>query len=85
MATLADKGYQGAGIGVHTPIKGTNLAAGNRTYNTLRTSMRAIGEHAHALLAQRWAALRHITLAPSRIGAITAATLAPTTLERGTR
>ncbi len=85
MATLADKGYQGAGIGVHTPIKGTNLAAGNRTYNTLRTSMRAIGERAHALPAQRWAAPRHITPAPHRIGAITAAALVLTTRQRGTR
>lgn len=83
--TLADKGYQGAGIGVHTPIKGAHLGRSNRTYNALLTGVRAIGERANALLTQRWAALRHITLSPSRIGAIIAAALVLTTLERGTR
>lgn len=85
MPTLADKGYQGAGIGVHHPIKGRNLAADNQTYNALLTRLRAIGERANALLDQRWAALRHVTLSPSRIGDIVSAALVLTTLERGAR
>lgn len=83
--TLADKGYQGTGIGVHTPIKGGNLGADNRAYNALLTGIRAIGERANALLTQRWTALRHVTLSPSRIGTIVAGALVLTTLERGTR
>lgn len=70
LPTLADKGYQGAGIGVHHPLKGSNLAADNRTYNALLTRMRAIGERTNAILDQRWTALRHVTLAPTRIGDI---------------
>lgn len=85
LPTLADKGYQGAGIGIHTPIKGSNLAVDNRTYNSLLTRMRAIGERANALLDQRWSALRHVTLSPTRIGDIVSAALVLTTLERGAR
>lgn len=85
LPTLADKGYQGAGIGVHTPIKGSHLGIDNRAYNGLLTRMRAIGERANALLDQRWAALRRVSLSPSRIGAIAAAALVLTTLERGAR
>ncbi|OLT06214.1 hypothetical protein BJF77_15785 [Kocuria sp. CNJ-770] len=61
LPALADKGYQGVGIGVHTPIKGGNLGRTNRNYN--------------ALLTQRWKALRHVALSPSRVGAIAAAAL----------
>lgn len=85
LPTLADKGYQGAGIGVHHPIKGHDLGVDNRAYNGLLTGMRAIGERANALLTQRWTALRHVTLSPSRIGAIVAAALVLTTFERGSR
>lgn len=85
LPTLADKGYQGTGIGVHTPIKGANLGIGNRTYNGLLTRMRANGERANALLGQRWTAPRRVTLSPSRIGDIVAAALVLTTLEHGTR
>ena len=83
--TFVTHGYQGAGIGVHTPIKGKHLGVDNRTYNALLTGMRAIGERANALLTQRWTALRHVTVSPSRIGAIVAGALVLTTLERGTR
>ncbi|THJ64459.1 transposase family protein, partial [Arthrobacter echini] len=85
LPTLADKGYQGAGIGVHTPIKGHNLDRDNRAYNALLTRLRAIGERANALLTQRWTTLHRITLSPSRIGDITAAALVLTTQERGAR
>ena len=85
LPTLADKGYQGAGIGVHTPFKGSSLDVDNRAHNGLLSAMRAIGERANALLTQRWTALRHITLSPSRIGDIAAAALVLTTRERGAR
>lgn len=82
-ATLAGKGYQGAGIGIHTPFKGHNLGVDNRSYNALLTGARSIDEHANVLLNQRWAAMRHVALSPSRIGAIVAGALALTALERG--
>lgn len=85
LPTLADKGYQGAGIGVHHPITGHYLGVGNRADNALLTGMRAIGERAHALLTQRWMALCHVAVSPRRIGAIGAVALVLTTLERGTR
>lgn len=53
-SALADPGYEGAGHGVHTPIKqptrGHRLHLKNRTYNTLLRSMRRIGERGFALL-----------------------------------
>jgi DDE superfamily endonuclease len=81
LPTLADSGYQGAGIGVHTPIKklrGGSRAAlhvDNRTYNQLLRGVRALGERTAAELKQRWRALQHVTLSPSRIGKITKAAL----------
>ena len=45
-------GYQGAGIGVHTPTKGSNLGVDNGTCNSLLTRVRAIGERANALLGR---------------------------------
>ena len=75
---LADKGYLGAGIGVHTPAKrpvgGAVLHTDTRTYNHLLTALRAPTERAHALL-DYWRALRRVNLCPWRIGAIIAAAL----------
>jgi hypothetical protein len=85
LKSLADKGYQGAGAGVLVPIKrqvnGIPLDTGNRTYNSLLTRLRALGERAMALLKTRWKALQHITLDPSRIGDITRACLVLTHFE----
>ena len=61
--TLTDKGYKGAGIGVHSPIKGRDLDVDNRSYNTLLTAVRAIGERANAELKERWRCLRRIDCA----------------------
>src|SRR3954469_15857499 len=85
LPTLADKGYTGAGIGIHTPAKGGNLASSTATCNRLLTSLRAEGERGIALLKTRWKALRHIRLCPRRIGAITAAALVLTSAERPIR
>lgn len=81
LPTLADAGYEGAGIGILTPIKkrpGTSheaLHVDNRTYNQLLRGVRARGERTAAELTQRWRALKYITLSPHRIGRIAKAAL----------
>jgi hypothetical protein len=70
LPTLADPGYEGAGIGIHTPVKhpndGRRLDIDNRTYNALLRSLRAVGEHGSALLVGRWRVLQHVTTVPER-------------------
>lgn len=74
LPTLADSGYEGAGIGIHTPIKQPEgnqiLSPDNRTYNRLLRALRCLGERGFALLKGRWRTLQHITLSPSKIGDI---------------
>jgi hypothetical protein len=50
LPVLADKGYDGAGIGVHTPTKGAHLHPDNETRNQLINSLRAEGERGNAIL-----------------------------------
>jgi hypothetical protein len=87
LPTLADPGYDGAGIGIHTPVKqqpsGQDLDINNRTRNALQRSLRCLGERNFALLTQRWRALQHITVSPSRIGDIARAALVLTHFEYG--
>jgi hypothetical protein len=68
LPVLADKGYTGAAIGVHAPVKrppgGAVLHTDTRTYNGLLTSPRAPTECAHALLG-RWRAVHRVTLCPA--------------------
>lgn len=81
LPTLADKGYIGAGIGIHVPVrrpKGQSekaFHANTRTTNALITGIRALGERTAAELKERWRALKHVTLSPSRIGDIARAAL----------
>jgi hypothetical protein len=81
LPTLADKGYIGAGIGIRVPVrrpKGKSeqaLHADTRTTNTLIRDLRALGERAAAELKERWRALKHVSLSPSRIGDIARAAL----------
>jgi hypothetical protein len=88
LPVLADKGYIGAGIGVHTPVKrpagGAVLHTDTRCYNQLITDLRAPTERAHALLGY-WRALNRITVCPQRIGVIVAAALVLTSMQRGRR
>jgi hypothetical protein len=87
LPVLADKGYTGAGVGVHVPVKhhpDGPLHTDNRCYNSLITALRAPSERGHALLG-RWRALDRVTICPQRIGAIAAAALVLTSLDRGTR
>jgi hypothetical protein len=87
LRTLADPGYQGAGIGVHTPVKqpadGSELDVDTRTYNVLLGSLRCLGERGFALLTERWRTLRHISVSPSKIGKIAKAALVLSHLEHG--
>jgi hypothetical protein len=85
LPALADKGYDGAGIGIHTPAKGANLAPSSACRNQLLTRLRAEGERGIALLKTRWKALNRIRLCPQRIGAIVAAALVLTSAERPIR
>jgi hypothetical protein len=87
LPTLADPGYDGAGIGIHIPVKqptdGQELDIGTRTRNALQRSLRCLGERGFALLNQRWRTLQHITASPSRIGDIARAALVLTHFEHG--
>lgn len=74
LVTLADKGYEGAGIGIETPTKGHHLHPDTACRNRLLSAMRAPAERANALL-KKWKVLRRVTVCPWRIGTITAAVL----------
>jgi hypothetical protein len=91
MPVLADSGYQGAGIGIRTPVKNSpkgrygkvkrELDDNELTRNLLLRGLRARGERGFALLTGRWAALQHITASPSRTTEITRAALVLTQWE----
>jgi hypothetical protein len=85
LPTLADPGYEGTGIGIHTPVKqpadGRQLDIDNRTYNMLLRSLRGIGERGFALLVGRWRVLQHVTACPRKIGDIAKAALVLTQFE----
>jgi hypothetical protein len=87
LPTLADSGYEGAGIGVRTPVKqpgnGRVLDVDTRAYNALLRGLRCLGERGFALLTGRWRALRHITVSPRRVGDIVKAALVLTHFEHG--
>lgn len=86
LPVLTDKGYTGAGVGIHTPIKAlpgvSELHPDNQTYNHMITALRAPTERANALLGY-WRTLDRITLDPRRIGVIVAAALVLKSLIRG--
>jgi hypothetical protein len=73
LPTLADPGYEGAGIGIHIPVKqptgGRELDISTRTRNAIQRSMRCLGERGFALLTGRWRALQHITASPGKSAA----------------
>jgi hypothetical protein len=81
LPTLADSGYQGAGIGIHHPVKKPkgsshlHLHADTQTYNAMLRGVRALGERAAAELKERWRTLKRVTLSPHRIGDIARAAL----------
>jgi hypothetical protein len=87
LPTLADPGYEGAGTGIHIPLKQPSgngeLDIGSRTRNAIQRSLRCLGERGFALLNQRWRTLQHITASPSKIGDIARAALVLTHFEHG--
>lgn len=87
LPTLADNGYDGAGIGVFTPVKqpadGQVPDIDTRTYNALLRGLRCLGERGFAMLTGRWRALRHFTTSPRKIGCIVKAALVLTHFEHG--
>ena len=85
LPTLTDKGYTGAGIGIHVPLKGRRLGVDNRARNLLISSLRAPAERGNALLKNTFKALRRVTLCPWRIGTIVKAALVILTMQRGSR
>jgi hypothetical protein len=75
---LADSGYEGAGAGVHVPVKKPakgELDIDTSTRNALLRSLRYQGERGFALMSERWRALQRVMLSPGRIGDITKAAL----------
>ncbi|VEG25794.1 transposase family protein [Actinomyces howellii] len=80
--TLADKGYAGAGIGIKTPVKGSNPDTGARSYNQVQAHLRAPAERANALL-KGFKALKRVTLDPATITKITATALVILNLNNG--
>jgi DDE superfamily endonuclease len=76
---LADPGYEGAGHGIHVPVKKPagvkELDINTRTRNALLRSARCLGERGFALLTQRWRTLQHVTASPGKIGLIARAAL----------
>jgi len=87
LPTLADGGYAGAGIGVHTPVTqppgNQVLDADNRTYNALLRGLRSLGERGFAVLTGRWRTRHRITASPRKIGTIAQAALVLTHYEHG--
>jgi len=84
---LTDKGYTGAGVGIHVPIKeqpGGKLHVDNLTYNAMITGLRSPTERGNALLGH-WRALDRVTVCPQKIGVIAVAALVLITIDRGSR
>jgi DDE superfamily endonuclease len=79
LPVLADSGYEGAGHGVHVPVRkpadGGELDLDTRTRNALLRSLRCLGERGFALLSQRWRTLQRVMLSLGKIGDIARAAL----------
>jgi len=81
---LADSGYEGAGAGVHVPVKKPRrgeLDIDTKTRNALLRSLRYQGERGFALMSQRWRALQRVSVSPTTIGDITKSVLVLTQFE----
>jgi hypothetical protein len=81
---LADSGYEGAGAGVHVPVKkpaSGELDIDTRTRNALLRSLRYQGERGFALMSQRWRVLQRVMVSPTTIGDIAKSVLVLTLFE----
>jgi DDE superfamily endonuclease len=85
MPTLADGGYEGAGIGICVPVKNPpgnqRLDPDTKTRNSLLRGLRSQGERGFALLSQRWTTLQRITASPRQTTEIVRAALVLTQFE----
>jgi hypothetical protein len=84
LPVLADSGYEGAGAGVHVPVKKPRrgeLDIDTRTRNALLRSLRYQGERGFALMSQRWRVLQRVMVSPTTIGDITKSVLVLTQFE----
>jgi hypothetical protein len=72
VATLADKGYRGAGPVIAVPFYGRKLPTRMREVNTAHAKVRAIGERANATL-KTWKVLTKLHCCPQRATPILAA------------
>ena len=84
LPVLADSGYEGAGAGVHVPVKRPargELDIDTKTRNALLRSLRYQGERGFALMSQRWRAIQHVSLSPTTIGDIVKSALVLTQFE----
>jgi hypothetical protein len=85
LPTLADGGYEGAGIGIHVPVKNPpgnqRLDPDTKTRNSLLRGLRSQGERGFALLSQRWTTLQRITASPRKTTEIVQASLVLTQFE----
>jgi hypothetical protein len=84
LPVLADSGYEGAGAGVHVPVKKPRrgeLDIDTKTRNALLRSLRYQGERGFALMSQRWRVLQRVMVSPTTIGDITKSVLVLTQFE----
>ena len=79
MPVLADKGYQGAGIGVMTPTKNPCPTPDEEACNSLLSALRAPAERANAMF-KHFRALQRVSPGPATITTIMAAALVIITL-----
>ncbi len=74
MPTLADGGYEGAGIGICVPVKNPpgnqRLDPDAKTRNSLLRGLRSQGERGFALLTQRWTTLQRINSSATITGSV---------------
>jgi hypothetical protein len=76
--TLTDLGYLNLSPAIRHPFKkpkGGELTEAQTTYNKVIRGVHGVAERANALLKETFAALKMISLSPTRIGAITKAAL----------
>ncbi len=67
LVVLGDKGYIGAGDHVHTPYRGRNKPASQKTANRAHAQLRSPGERANAQL-KTWRILRKLRCCPWKAG-----------------
>lgn len=86
LPVLADKGYTSAGAGIRVPVRrrrgGRDLDPATTGWNSYINTYRAPVERAISVLKIRWRALKHVTLDPQRVGAMAAAALVLTRMEK---